>query len=94
METVIAECQDLISAERSVRWLETQGISIQNVSIVDEAKRIWRKSHPAWAHPSRAKRARARSKRAIPRVGKTRRAVHLMQPDLETDGGGHDAQSR
>lgn len=52
METVIAEYQDLISAERSVRWLEAQGISIQNVSIVDEAKRFWRKSHPAWGRRS------------------------------------------
>jgi hypothetical protein len=49
---VIAEYQDLSSAERAVRWLERQGISIQNVSIVDEAKRFWRKSHPAWARRS------------------------------------------
>jgi hypothetical protein len=58
METVIAEYQDFISAERAVRGLERQGISIQNVSIVDEAKRFWRKSHPAWARRSAAQQAR------------------------------------
>lgn len=58
METVIAAYHDLSAAERAVRSLEQRGISIQNISIVDELHRIWRRSYPAWARPSIAKNAR------------------------------------
>jgi hypothetical protein len=58
METVLAEYHDLSAAERAVRALEQRGISIQNVSIVDEVHRIWRRSRPVWARPSLAQSAR------------------------------------
>jgi len=58
METVIAEYHNLADAERAVRALEQRGVSIQNVSIVDESQRIWRKSHPIWAARSRPQTAR------------------------------------
>ena len=58
METVIAEYHDLSAAEHAVRSLEQRGISIQNVSIVDELHRFWRRSHPAWARRSIATNAR------------------------------------
>lgn len=48
METVVAEYHDLNAAERAVRALERHGLSIQNISISDDANRFWRKSHPAW----------------------------------------------
>jgi hypothetical protein len=58
METVLAEYHDLSAAEHAVRSLEQRGISIQNVSIVDEVHRIWRRSRPVWARPSLAQSAR------------------------------------
>jgi hypothetical protein len=58
MEIVLAEYHDLTAAERAVRLLEQRGISIQNVSIVDELHRIWRRSRPLWARPSVAEGAR------------------------------------
>jgi hypothetical protein len=57
METVIAEYNDLSAAEHAVRAVEQRGFSIQNVSIVDETSRIWRRSHPAWARRSVASNA-------------------------------------
>lgn len=58
MESVIADYQDLNAAEHAVRSLERRGMSIQNFSISDESRRVWRKLNPPWARPSRGKLAR------------------------------------
>jgi hypothetical protein len=58
MESVIADYQDLNAAEQAVRSLERRGMSIQNFSISDESRRVWRRLHPPWARPSRGQVAR------------------------------------
>jgi hypothetical protein len=58
MESVIADYQDLNTAEHAVRSLERRGMSIQNFSICDESRRVWRRSNPPWARPSRGQVAR------------------------------------
>jgi hypothetical protein len=58
MESVIADYQDLNAAEHAVRSLERRGMSIQNFSISDESRRVWRKLKPPWARPSRGQVAR------------------------------------
>jgi hypothetical protein len=58
METVIAEYPDRRSAEFAVRSLERGGFSIQDFSVTDESRRVWRKLYPAWARRSSAQTVR------------------------------------
>jgi hypothetical protein len=53
MESVIADYQDLNAAEQAVRSLERRGMSIQNFSISDESRRVWRRPNPPWARRTR-----------------------------------------
>lgn len=58
MESVIASYPDLSSAEPAVRSLERRGMSVQNFSISNESRRVWRRLNPPWARPSRGRIAR------------------------------------
>lgn len=58
MESVIAEYEHLNTAELAVRSLEQRGISIQNISISDESRRVWRRPNPPWERRSRSQIAR------------------------------------
>lgn len=58
MERVVAVYRDQASAEHAVRGLEQSGFSIQDFSISDESRRVWRRLRPAWLGRSRGQTAR------------------------------------